>query len=130
VRGSVVPWTALLGAMSEAVGRRFLFVDTCHSANAFNFRLMKDTVDADIVAYSATNREQLSVEIPQLRHGVFTYALLEGLAGAADTNGDKVIRVFELGSFLSERVYKMTGGGQSPDFYRRVGSANFVLVRL
>ena len=129
VRDTVVPWSALLEALAQTPGRRFLFVDTCHSANAFNFRLMKDTADADIVAYSATNREQDALEFEQLGHGVFTYALLQGLRGEADTNGDRVIRVFELGNFLSERVTKLTDGQQTPDFYRRVGSANWVVVR-
>ena len=130
IADSVVSWTNLLQALSQTDGRRFLFVDTCHSASAFNFRLMKDTADADIVAYSATNREQSALELRQLGHGVFTYALLEGLSGAADTNGDRVIRVFELGNFLAERVLALTKGEQTPDFYRRVGSANLVLVRL
>jgi WD40 repeat protein len=129
-RSSVVPWTTLLHALSEASGRRLLFVDTCHSANAFNFRLLKDTNDADIIAYSATNKEQNAAELPKLKHGVFTYALLEALAGAADRNGDKVIRVFELASYLNERVEELTLGAQSPDFYRKVGSRNLVLVRL
>jgi uncharacterized caspase-like protein len=52
---------------------------------------MKDAVDADIIAYSATNREQNAAELPKLRHGVFTYALLEALSGAGDINGDKVL---------------------------------------
>jgi WD40 repeat protein len=130
VPDSVLSWTALLNALAQTSGRRFLFVDTCHSASAFNFRLMKDTADAEIIAYSATNREQGAQELEDLGHGVFTYALLEGLRGAADTNGDKVIRVFELGNYLAERVPELTKGEQTPDFYRRVGSANFVLVRL
>ena len=130
VEDSVISWTNLLQALAQTEGRRFLFVDTCHSASAFNFRLMKDTADAAIVAYSATNREQSAFELRQFGHGVFTYALLEGLSGAADTNGDRVIRVFELGNFLAERVLALTKGEQTPDFYRRVGSANLVLVRL
>jgi WD40 repeat protein len=127
---SVVPWTTLIGALARTAGRRLLFVDTCRSANAFNFRLIKDAADADVIAYSATNRQQDAHERDELGHGVFTHAVLEGLAGAADTNRDKVIRVFELGSFLSERVLELTQGAQTPDFYRAVGSENFVLVRL
>jgi WD40 repeat protein len=127
---SVLSWHALLDSLAGSAGRRFLFVDTCRSANAFNFRLIKDAADADIIAYSATNRQQDALELETLGHGVFTHALVQGLAGEADTNHDKVIRVFELGNFLAERVLQLTNGVQTPDFYRSVGSMNLVLVRL
>ena len=127
---SVLSWRVLLDSLANSSGRRFLFVDTCRSANAFNFRLIKDAADADIIAYSATNRQQDALELATLGHGVFTHALLQGLAGEADTNHDKVIRVFELGNFLAERVLELTNGVQTPDFYRSVGSMNLVLVRL
>lgn len=126
---TVLPWSALLNDLIMASGRRLLFVDTCRSANAFNFRLMKDAADADIIAYSATNQQQDAVERGDLGHGVFTYALLQGMGGSADSNRDKVIRVFELANFLAERVVELTKGAQTPDFYRRIGSENFVLVR-
>jgi WD40 repeat protein len=127
---SVLSWRVLLDSLANSSGRRFLFVDTCRSANAFNFRLIKDAADADIIAYSATNRQQDALELATLGHGVFTHALLQGLAGEADTNHDKVIRVFELGNFLAERVLELTNGVQTPDFYRSIGSMNLVLVRL
>ncbi len=126
---SVVSWTVLLNSLAETAGRRLLFVDTCRSANAFNFRLIKDAADADVIAFSATNQQQDALELPKLGHGVFTYTLLEGLGGAADSNRDKVVRVFELANFLAERVVELTRGAQTPDFYRRIGSMNFVLVR-
>jgi hypothetical protein len=51
VRGVTVrPWYALQGAMEVAKGQRILFIDTCHSGNAFNQRLGNAAGHPNIVA--------------------------------------------------------------------------------
>jgi uncharacterized caspase-like protein len=47
-------------------------------------------------------------------HGVFTFALIEGLHGAADYNGDQTVTVGELIPYVSDRVRRETRNGQSP----------------
>jgi hypothetical protein len=47
-------------------------------------------------------------------HGVFTYTLLEGLNGAADLDGDHVVRASEAIDYLSRRVPELTGSLQHP----------------
>jgi uncharacterized caspase-like protein len=47
-------------------------------------------------------------------HGVFTWAVLEGLGGVADVNRDRVITTGELFDFVSEKVREQTNGRQSP----------------
>lgn len=47
-------------------------------------------------------------------HGVFTWALLRGLNGEANTNGDGVITTGELFDFVSHRVRQETDGRQNP----------------
>jgi len=79
--------------MERTQRQRLLFVDTYHSGNAFNSRLVKDAADARIVVISATDSDSLAQELPELQHGVFTYALLEGLKGGADYNIDKLIKI-------------------------------------
>jgi serine/threonine protein kinase len=49
---------------------------------------------------------QQSVESPQLRHGLFTYHLLEGLKGAADRDGNGRVGVAELFEYVAEAVEK------------------------
>ena len=61
-----------------------MFVDTCHSRGAYNQRLIKDAADHDIVVFSATDSETEAQEDANLGHGIFTYALAEGLNGGAD----------------------------------------------
>jgi uncharacterized caspase-like protein len=47
-------------------------------------------------------------------HGVFTWALLEGLRGQADANTDKIITAGELFDYVSNRVRKETRNKQNP----------------
>ena len=47
-------------------------------------------------------------------HGVFTYTLLQGLNGAADEDGDGVIRASETIDYLARRVPELTGSQQHP----------------
>lgn len=51
----------------------------------------------------ASGSEQFAGEIKQLGHGIFTYAILEGIQGKGD-NGDKKITIQELGAYLNDRV--------------------------
>ncbi len=55
---------------------------------------------------TAGGADQKALEGPEWAHSVFTYYLLEGLGiGAADLNGDGVIPVSELYTFLDRRVF-------------------------
>jgi len=47
-------------------------------------------------------------------HGVFTYYLLQGLHGKADSNGDGTVTVGELTPYVSEQVRRATGSAQCP----------------
>jgi WD40 repeat protein len=127
---SIIKWTTLETAIQAAKGRRLLFVDTCRSGSAYNARLIKDASDGGIVAFSATNMQQDALELPNLGHGVFTSVLVKGLKGAADIAQEREVRVFDLGAFVEREVRKMTNGRQTPDFYKKPGAENFVLVRI
>jgi hypothetical protein len=65
-----------------------------------------------IITASAAN--EVSVEKDDLQHGVFTYYLLEGLRGAADTDRDGTITVDEAYRYVSEKVPRATGQEQHP----------------
>ena len=69
---------------------------------------------------TASGSEQFATEFAQLGHGAFTYALLEGLSGRADT-GDGRITVNELKAFLESEVPEITqkhkGTPQFPSSY-------------
>jgi hypothetical protein len=82
LRGStVVPWQVLQSAVEGAKGRRILFIDTCHSGNAYNPRLGNAAYHANIIAYTAARFDQTAREDDKLGHGLFTYAMVEALEG-------------------------------------------------
>ncbi|MEK7477576.1 MAG: caspase family protein [Candidatus Coatesbacteria bacterium] len=47
-------------------------------------------------------------------HGAFTYALLTGLQGEADLDMDGVIQLFELNSYVTRMVARISDGSQHP----------------
>ena len=128
---SVIKWDILQEALQEAKGRRVLLVDTCYAGNAINPRLIKDASDAEIVVLSATDNRSVAQELPELKHGVFTYALLKGLKGKADLVGDdNVISINELYTYLEFTVKTLTNYNQVPISNTSVGFKNFGFVQL
>ena len=126
-RSSLVEWSDIQKAIESAEGVRFMLLDTCHAANAFNPRLEKDAADARIVVFSATAANSTAAELPELGHGVFTYSVLEGLRGAANTGGDGV-RLLGLADYIYRGVTKLTNAQQKP-FYYISSMENILLAR-
>jgi len=66
------------------------------------------------VILTASGPNEVSVEDDGLKHGVFTYFLLEGLRGMADMDRDGVITVDEIYGYVSKKVPQATGQEQHP----------------
>jgi hypothetical protein len=66
---------------------------------------------------TASRPGEVSFELSDLRHGIFTYYLIEGLKGAADLNRDGVVTLQELYEYLEQQVTRKSravGGNQHP----------------
>jgi WD40 repeat protein len=133
LRGStVVPWQTLQGAVEAAKGRRILFIDTCHSGNAYNQRLGNAAYHANIIAYTAARFDQEALEDPALGHGLFTYAVVEGLEGKAVVTSRGEISTKSLADYIVDRVgtlAKTLNGAQEPQYFRGRDAQDFVLAR-
>jgi hypothetical protein len=128
---SVIKWDVLQTALQEAKGRRVLLVDSCHAGSAINPRLIKDASDHEIIVLSATDSYSVAQEWPELKQGVFTYALLQGLKGKADLMGDdKVISINELYTYLEFTIKTVTEGTQVPSSNTTAGFKNFGFFKL
>lgn len=125
---TVVKWSDLQQALQDAQGSRIMFVDTCHARGAFSSRLIKDAADANIVVFSATDNATEAQERDDLGHGVFTYALDEGLRGGADIFKRGTVNILELSAYVSAEVRRLTNDEQDPTF-NISGAKNFVLAR-
>jgi serine/threonine protein kinase len=53
---------------------------------------------------AACDKDQKSIELPEFKHGLFTYHLLKGIGGAADGDGDGKVGVYELSTYVSQAV--------------------------
>jgi len=94
------------------------FSDACHSGAAFDQKLASrgDRMDGDFlinqfsgkgyITMVAAKSGQESIEVPEYEHGLFTYYLLKGLKGAADSkgNGDRKVDIHELYQYIYEKV--------------------------
>jgi uncharacterized caspase-like protein len=66
------------------------------------------------VIITASGPNEVSSESDELQHGVFTYFLLKGLKGEADTDSDGLITVDELYKYVSIEVPDATHQEQHP----------------
>ncbi len=67
--------------------------------------------------------DQLSWEVPSLKHSVFTFNLIEGLKGKADKNHDGVVTLSEAYEYAYEQTKQDTGGRQHPQIESKVVGA-------
>ncbi len=66
---------------------------------------------------TASRPAEVSIELPELGHGIFTYYLVQGLKGAADLNRDGIISLQELYEYIEQQVTaksRAVGGNQHP----------------
>lgn len=67
-----------------------------------------------IVVFTASAAGEVSQELPELNHGVFTYYLLKGMQGDADLDNDYTVTINELMQYVEEQVKRKTKGAQNP----------------
>jgi tetratricopeptide (TPR) repeat protein len=90
------------------------FIDACYSGASINTSrstravLIEDPFKAfegfgRIAITSSDGREQ-SLEDEKLKHGIFTYRLIEAIKGKADYNGDGIVMADEIARYVKETV--------------------------
>lgn len=114
--------------------KQLLVIDACEAGAAIDTFAMRGAAEeraiaqlarsAGLVVLAATGNDQLASEVKVLGHGVFTYAVLEALKGAADGSPkDGQITVKELEAYLNAMVPELTqkhrGTRQYPTSYSR-----------
>jgi len=127
---TVVPWVNFQETVEAANGRRILFLDTCHSGNSYNQRLSNDSYAANIIVYSAARWDQEALEDGALGHGLFTYAVVEGVSGAAK-NAAGEVKTEGLRDFLLKRVPEMAKAmkrEQEPQYFRGRDAQDYLLA--
>ena len=66
---------------------------------------------------SSAGGTEAAFEGEKWNNGLFTHCVLEGLSNfKADKNSDKKLTLSELQKYVSEEVYKLSDGKQSPTY--------------
>jgi len=73
-----------------------------------------EDADGGIALLMSSRAEELSLEDQGLRQGVFTYYVLKGLKGPADSDGNFLITIKELYNYVYSKVREYTAGVQTP----------------
>jgi hypothetical protein len=116
-----------------------VFLDTCYSGGTRGKETLvsgsrgilvtptSTAVPVKFAVFSAAGNDQISSSLPEVKHGLFSYYIMQGLQGQADANRDQTINAGELQRYLTENVPRQAtrlGRNQNPQF---VGETRRVL---
>lgn len=120
-------------ALTKIKAKRLLiFIDACHSGGAGSLKLIGDNLSANLgfsdktlgrlaqgtgrVIIASSRASETSLILHGARNSLFTEHLVSALKGAAYTQGDGLIRVFDVFNHVSEKVQAAVPGKQHPIF--------------
>jgi WD40 repeat protein/uncharacterized caspase-like protein len=115
-------------------GRLTVILDACHSGavasrprvggrkrggDGLTDDLLRDLITEEngVVVMCATTGEEEAHESPEHKRGMFTQALLEGMAGKANKSKDGAVYLHELQSYVTNRVVALSKSRQHPVIY-------------
>jgi hypothetical protein len=117
-----------------------LFLDACYSgqsrtgetliasARPISMKSESRIFPENFTVITASQNDQISSSNPDLKHGIFSYYLMRGMEGDADTDKDGKITLGEMQSYLVENVGRQAGMMNRKQEPQLIGDANRVLV--
>jgi tetratricopeptide (TPR) repeat protein/uncharacterized caspase-like protein len=100
---------------------KILLTDACHSGaitpedtESLNSRF--GDLSKSLFSLTASRARERSYEVADLKggHGVFTYYVVQGMEGAADSSGDGIVTADELAEYVHTQVREYTESRQNP----------------
>jgi osmotically-inducible protein OsmY len=118
-----------------------MFIDSCYSGQSRTGETLlasarpisivaKETSSfpSNFTVISASAPDQISSSSPELKHGIFSYYLMRGMEGEADSNKDGQITVAEMQTYLSAQVTRQAMSMNRTQQPQVVGDTSRVLV--
>tara|TARA_B100001175_G_scaffold315423_1_gene326953 strand:- start:537 stop:2174 length:1638 start_codon:yes stop_codon:yes gene_type:complete len=118
-----------------------MFLDTCYSGVSRDEQMLlaaarpirieveeDESIPRNFTIFTASQLKQISSGLDEAKHGIFSYYLMKGLEGNADSNNDKKITNGELLAYMDENVSMKAselGRQQNPSL---AGNPNKVLI--
>lgn len=110
--------------------RLVVFIDACHSGGAGSFKAFGSIADLGFseksldrlaqgsgrVLIASSRASETSLVLAGASNSLFTEHLVGALRGAARTQGDGLIRIFEIFNYVAEKVRGAAPGRQHPIF--------------
>ncbi|MDC1408823.1 caspase family protein [Candidatus Puniceispirillum sp.] len=114
-----------------------VFLDTCYSGETrgnemliagrpIGIRALKQSIPDNFTLMTAAAGDQIANPLKEAKHGMFSYFLMKGMEGLADTNQDNKITALELHEYVKENVWQQSSNKQLPELQ---GDENRVLVQ-
>ena len=114
-----------------------VFLDTCYSGTTrgtdmlvasrpIMIKAKEQSIPSNFTVFSAAAGDQTSKPLEEAKHGMFSYFLMKGMEGDADTNSDNKITAQELHNYVKENVTQQSSGSQTPELQ---GDKDRVLVQ-
>jgi tetratricopeptide (TPR) repeat protein len=125
---------SIVGARIRAKSK-ILLTDACHSGaispedtQHLNRRLAD--LNSSLFSLTASRDRERSFESADLGggHGVFTYYVVKGLEGLADTSHDGIVSADELAEYVHTQVREATGAQQNPTSEKGSFDPNMLLA--
>ncbi len=126
---TAMPMEEISRLFSRIRSDRLVFiVDTCYSGASGGRTISVADIRAGIsdgfldritggkgkIILTASGANEVSAESDELQHGIFTHFLIRGLQGQADSDGDGLITVDEVYTYVSKQVPQATNQEQHP----------------
>lgn len=117
-----------------------IFMDACYSGQArsgetlvanarpVTLKAEKKLFPDNFTVITASQADQISSSSPDLKHGIFSYYLMKGMEGDADTNKDGKITLGEMQTYLVENVGRQAAMMSRKQEPQLIGDAGRVLV--
>jgi hypothetical protein len=102
---------------SGAAGGRTFAAKKTRAVNVDELFLERLTRSKGRAIITASRPNEVSLEVGEFGHGLFTYYLIQGLQGAADLNRDGIVSLQELYEYVEQQVVQKSralGGNQHP----------------
>ena len=117
-----------------------IFLDACYTGKARNgevlmadaelrpiaIRPIDDGLPDNFTLLTASSGSEFSGPLKEVKQGMFSYYLMKGMEGVADTNQDNKITAGELHAYVKTNVLQQSSDSQTPQLQ---GNANRVLVQ-
>jgi predicted secreted protein len=144
LRRTAIPRKEVISVLKDLKAKSVtLFMDTCYSgtpkggkgtlvADSRGLRIVKkdnfSSLPKNFTIFSAASNQQTASSHPNLENGLFSYWMMRGLGGDADSNNDRKITNGELHKFINKNVKKAAALMGRKQNSQLVGDANKIIA--